>query len=127
DYLFGYDATADVVDDWMYEQVDEHYIFDPAIQEFLARSNPWALHAIAERLLEAAERGLWSKPAPETLDALQDALLHSEASLEGPMETAAVSCRCGNRRNIRSRPWWGRIHSSPPCCSTRLLPRSAAS
>ena len=53
DYLFGYDATAGVVDDWMYEQVAQTYALDPAMQEFFAQSNPWALHAITERLLEA--------------------------------------------------------------------------
>ncbi len=29
DYLFGYDATAHVVEDWMYERVTEAYIGDP--------------------------------------------------------------------------------------------------
>ncbi len=30
DYLFGYDATAGVVEDWMYERVTEAYVADPA-------------------------------------------------------------------------------------------------
>ena len=83
DYLFGYDATAGVAEDWMYEQLARTYALDAAMQEFFARSNPWALHAIAERLLEAAQRGLWEQPRPETLAALRDTLLHSEALLEG--------------------------------------------
>ena len=29
DYLFGYDATAGVVDDWMYEKLAASYVFDP--------------------------------------------------------------------------------------------------
>ncbi|MDP9395166.1 MAG: cobaltochelatase subunit CobN, partial [Actinomycetota bacterium] len=29
DYLFGYDATAGVVDDWMYESLAATYVFDP--------------------------------------------------------------------------------------------------
>ena len=29
DYLFGYDATAGVVADWMYEQLDREYVLDP--------------------------------------------------------------------------------------------------
>ena len=28
DYLFGYDATAGVAEDWMYEQVAEQYLLD---------------------------------------------------------------------------------------------------
>ena len=86
DYLFGYDATAGVVEDWMYEQVAQSYALDAQMREFFARSNPWALHAIAERLLEAAQRGLWQSPAPDTLDALRATLLDSEAMLEARNE-----------------------------------------
>jgi cobaltochelatase CobN len=88
DYLFGYDATAGVAEDWMYEKVTEAYALDPAMQEFFARSNPWALHAIAERLLEAAQRGLWEQPQPEMLAALRDTLLHSETMQEQRSEPA---------------------------------------
>jgi cobaltochelatase CobN len=82
DYLFGYDATTGVVDDWMYEAVAEKYVRDPDVGAFLRRSNPWALHAMTERLLEAAERGMWAEPKPETLDALRGELLDVEAQLE---------------------------------------------
>ncbi len=82
DYLFGYDATANVVDDWMYEEVARTYALDPAMREFFARSNPWAWQAITERLLEAGERGLWQEPRPETLEALKGAYLESDALLE---------------------------------------------
>ena len=50
--------------------------------KFLERSNPWALHGISERLLEAADRGMWEHPEPETLDALQKAYLETEGDLE---------------------------------------------
>lgn len=82
DYLFGYDATAQVVDDWMYQKVGETYALDPAMQQFFADSNPWALNAITERLLEAAQRGMWAEPSPEMLQALQDVYVKSEALLE---------------------------------------------
>ncbi len=59
DYLFGYDATAQVVEDWMYEQVTDAYVADPEVRKFFEQSNPWALRSIAERLLEADERGMW--------------------------------------------------------------------
>ncbi len=90
DYLFGYDATAGVADDWMYEQVAQTYALDPAMQEFFARSNPWALHAVAERLLEAAQRGMWAEPSAETLAALRETLLKSEEMLEARGERTAV-------------------------------------
>ncbi|WP_030489724.1 cobaltochelatase subunit CobN [Micromonospora chokoriensis] len=82
DYLFGYDATAGVVDDWMYEHLAAAYVFDDTTREFLQRSNPWALRGITERLLEAADRGLWAKPEPATLDRLRDTYLASEGDLE---------------------------------------------
>jgi cobaltochelatase CobN len=77
DYLFGYDATAHVVEDWMYERVTSAYVADPDVRKFFEQSNPWALHSIAERLLEAEERGLWSA-SDEALEVLHDALLEAE-------------------------------------------------
>jgi cobaltochelatase CobN len=82
DYLFGYDATAGVVEDWMYDRLTQAYVLDESMREFFARSNPWALHGIAERLLEAAERKLWDTPDPEILAALRQAYLDSEGDLE---------------------------------------------
>jgi cobaltochelatase CobN len=82
DYLFGWDATTGVVADWMYEKLTESYVLDPENRAFLERSNPWALRGIAERLLEAADRGLWAAPEPATLDALRDAYLAVEGDLE---------------------------------------------
>src|ERR671911_282289 len=51
-------------------------------RDFMQGSNPWALRAISERLLEAAERGLWAEPDPEDLDALKAAYLENEGMLE---------------------------------------------
>jgi cobaltochelatase CobN len=82
DYLFGYDATTGVVEDWMYEALTEKYVLDPDVAAFMRRSNPWALQAIAERLLEAADRGLWGAPQPETLEALREAYLQADGELE---------------------------------------------
>ena len=87
DYLFGYDATAQVMDDWMYEDVARSYAFDPAMQAFLQDANPWAQNAIAERLLEAASRGMWASPKPETMAALRELYLVSETLLEARGET----------------------------------------
>jgi cobaltochelatase CobN len=82
DYLFGYDATARVADDWMYEAIARRYVLDAEVSDFLRRSNPWALRAISERLFEAADRGMWCEPASETLDALRAAYLDVEGALE---------------------------------------------
>jgi cobaltochelatase CobN len=82
DYLFGYDATARVVEDWMYERVTEAYVADPGVRKFFERSNPWALRSIAERLLEASERGLWDA-SDQALTTLRSALLEAEGWEEG--------------------------------------------
>jgi cobaltochelatase CobN len=77
DYLFGYDVTAHVAEQWMYEQVTAAYVADPRSREFFAESNPWALRSIVERLLEAESRGRW-KPDQATADVLRRALLEAE-------------------------------------------------
>ncbi len=82
DYLFGYDATAHVVEDWMYERVTDAYVADPAVRKLFEQSNPWALRSIAERLLEAKDRGLWDASA-EALATLRSALLEAEGWEEG--------------------------------------------
>jgi cobaltochelatase CobN len=82
DYLFGYDATTGVAEDWMYEQVARRYLLEPGVAEFMARSNPWAARAIAERLLEAADRGMWGEPDDATLAAVRDRFLALEGDLE---------------------------------------------
>ncbi|QBX56936.1 cobaltochelatase subunit CobN [Nocardioides seonyuensis] len=82
DYLFGFDATAGVVHDWMYESLASSYVLDETNQAFLRTSNPWALRGIVERLHEAAERGLWADPDPETLSQLQKVYLEVEGDLE---------------------------------------------
>jgi cobaltochelatase CobN len=83
DYLFGYDATTGVVADWMYEKLAQTYVLDPENREFMEKSNPWALHGIAERLLEAVDRKMWAEPDPQLLAELQQAYLDTEGDLEG--------------------------------------------
>ncbi|MEO3825501.1 cobaltochelatase subunit CobN [Actinomadura sp. B10D3] len=82
DYLFGYDATTGVMADWMYDRLAAAYVLDEENRAFMEESNPWALHGIAERLLEAAERGMWEHPDPEILQGLQEVYLKTEGDLE---------------------------------------------
>ena len=82
DYLFGYDATTGVMDDWMYETLTDEYVADPANREFFDKSNPWALHDISERLLEAADREMWENPDDGRLELLRQTFLETEGDLE---------------------------------------------
>jgi len=89
DYLFGYDATADVVDDWMYEEVTRTYVMDRALREFFEQSSPWALRDLSARLLEAIARGMWQSPSEAARRALEQAYLAADLALEGRTEGTA--------------------------------------
>ena len=91
DYLFGYDATAGVVPDWMYSQLAASYVFDDETRAFMQRANPWALRGITERLLEAASRGLWEAPDAKTLDQLRQVYLDAEGDLEAAGDPGATA------------------------------------
>ncbi|MEG4068115.1 cobaltochelatase subunit CobN [Microcoleus sp. Pol11C2] len=82
DFLFAYDATANCVEDFMYEGIAEAYIFDEKVQTFIQENNPWALRDMAERLLEARQRGLWQSANQDTLDKLRSIALQAEAVIE---------------------------------------------
>jgi cobaltochelatase CobN len=82
DYLFGFDATAGVVPDWMYSQLAESYVLDKDNQDFMKHANPWALRGIIEKLSEAVDRGLWQEPDPELITQLQQVYLEVEGDLE---------------------------------------------
>ena len=83
DYLFGYEATAQVVDDWMFERLAQAYVLDPQIRQFLQEKNPWALRSIIERLFEANDRGLWENPPDEITQSMRQIYLETEGNLEG--------------------------------------------
>jgi cobaltochelatase CobN len=82
DYLFGFDATAGVVPDWMYAQLAENYVLDKDNQDFMKHANPWALRGMIEKLSEAVDRGLWEDPDPDVITQLQQVYLDVEGDLE---------------------------------------------
>ena len=65
DYLFGYDATCDIVSDYQYEEIAQKLILDPEQQKFFKEHNPLALKDASQRLLEANERQMWKEANPE--------------------------------------------------------------
>ena len=82
DFLFAYDATAHCVEDHMYQGVAQAYLFDPNVQAFIQQKNPWALRDMAERLLEANQRGLWQDADAGTLDQLRAIANQAEGEIE---------------------------------------------
>jgi len=82
DYLFAYDASTGRVPDWGYGALCDQWLSDPAVLIFLERSNPWALRDMAERLLEAHNRGLWDGAQKNQLEHLRQLVLDSESLIE---------------------------------------------
>ncbi|GAX34384.1 cobaltochelatase subunit CobN [Nodularia sp. NIES-3585] len=82
DYLFAYDATAQCVEDHMYQGITEAYLLDPVVCEFIQDKNPWAMRDIAEKLLEAHQRNLWQDVNIQTLENLRNLVHQAEATIE---------------------------------------------
>tara|TARA_B100000676_G_scaffold311358_1_gene380947 strand:- start:1364 stop:5104 length:3741 start_codon:yes stop_codon:yes gene_type:complete len=59
DYLFAFAATAKCVKDHHFDLVFDAYLGDEDVRAFLEQNNPDALCEMADRLLEAQDRGLW--------------------------------------------------------------------
>ena len=78
----GWSATTGQVQPWVYQQMSETFMLDPAMRERLARLNPTASARVANRLLEASERNFW-QPAAAELAALRQAGEELEDRLEG--------------------------------------------
>ena len=79
---FGWSATADAVDDWIYSEVANTFLFDESMLERLRDLNPHSAHALAQRLLEAHGRGYWDADEA-TLEKLREISRSIEDQLEG--------------------------------------------
>jgi magnesium chelatase subunit H len=83
----GWSATTGQVQPWVYKQLTDTFVLDPAMRERLAKLNPTASARVANRLIEAFERNYW-QPDAETLEALRRAGEELEDRLEGVYEGA---------------------------------------
>ncbi|HVF22426.1 MAG TPA: cobaltochelatase subunit CobN [Pyrinomonadaceae bacterium] len=79
---FGWSATADAVDEWIYAEVANTFLFDETMLERLRELNPHSAHALVQRLLEANGRGYWDADS-RALDKLRDISRSLEDQLEG--------------------------------------------
>jgi len=85
----GWSATTGQVQPWVYQQLSETFMLDPAMRERLSKLNPTASARVANRLIEASERNYW-QPDAQTLDALRRASEELEDRLEGVFEPATA-------------------------------------
>ncbi|MEM7195461.1 MAG: cobaltochelatase subunit CobN [Pseudomonadota bacterium] len=81
DYLFAYDATTGLIDDYQYERVTDALVKDEENRHFLENNNPHALREMAERLLEAEQRGMW-----QAADGYRESLVNTLLDLEESQE-----------------------------------------
>src|SRR2546428_535348 len=68
---FGWSATADAVDPWIYTEVSKTFLMDPMMFKRLLELNPHSLQSLVRRRLEAHDRGYWN-PDEEILERLRD-------------------------------------------------------
>ena len=79
---FGWDATSDAMDEWMYKDLTKKFVLDKQFTEWAKEVNPWALQNITERLLEAIQRGMWNADE-ETKQKITQVYLEVEGDIEG--------------------------------------------
>ena len=71
---FGWSATADAVDTWIYTEIAKTFLLDSEMFDRLMELNPHSARSLAKRLLEAHDRGYWN-PAEAILERLRDQVL----------------------------------------------------
>jgi magnesium chelatase subunit H len=68
---FGWSATADAVDPWIYTEIAKTFLLDTEMLNRLNELNPHSVQSLMKRLLEAHDRGYWN-PDEEVLERLRD-------------------------------------------------------
>lgn len=76
DHVFGWSATTDRVDAWVYEAAADTFLLDERMLERLRQLNPQAVRRMTARILEADARGFWQadRQRRQRLEALDDEL-----------------------------------------------------
>jgi cobaltochelatase CobN len=93
--VYGWEATTQEVDDWIFDDITRTFVLDEKNREFFKENNPWALEEISRRLLEAQQRGLWDAD-PEVLEHLRESYLETESLLEENMGEVSGHFQGGN-------------------------------
>jgi cobaltochelatase CobN len=81
EYLLGLQATTGMVKEWLFDQAAQTLLFDEETKRRLVENNKYATLDLAERMLEAHERGYWQATAEE-LEKLKTMILNMETWLE---------------------------------------------
>ena len=82
--VYGWDATTDEVDDWIFDEITNTFVLDDENRKFFEENNPWALEEISRRLIEAYERNLWEADE-DIIEELKDYYIEMEGWIEEGM------------------------------------------
>ena len=81
EYVFGWDATSDIIEGWEYKSIADNYLFDKENSEWFREANPYAMMEVVSRLLEAVDRDMW-----DAGEEMRQKLLDLYEDLEGELE-----------------------------------------
>jgi magnesium chelatase subunit H len=70
---FGWSATVDAVDPWIYTEISQTFLLDRVMFDRLLQLNPHSVKSLVNRLLEAHRRGFWN-PDETILESLHEIL-----------------------------------------------------
>jgi len=93
--VYGWDASAEVVGDWIFDDIATTFVLNEENRKFFEENNPWALEEMSRRLLEAEKRGVW-KARPDVLSRLQEHYLEIEGWMEEDMGDVGGDFQGGN-------------------------------
>lgn len=79
--IYGWEASTQEVDDWIFDQITSTFVNDPEMKKFFQENNPYALEEIARRMLEANQRGLWNADE-KILEELKENYVEIESWME---------------------------------------------
>jgi len=81
EYVFGWDATSDIIEGWEYKSIADNFLFDKENSEWFRDANPYAMMEVTSRLLEAIYREMWDAD-----DEMKEKLQKLYEDLEGELE-----------------------------------------
>ncbi|MHA1381087.1 MAG: magnesium chelatase subunit H [Candidatus Helarchaeota archaeon] len=79
--LLGFAATTKGVDNWIWDDISDFYLFNEEMRNKLKDNNKWATHEMALRLYEAYKRGYW-EANEDQIKKLKEIILEVEGWIE---------------------------------------------
>lgn len=81
EYIFAWDATSDIIENWMYDRLAKDYIVKEDVREWINEANPYAMRDMIDILMEAYDRKMWDA-SDDLLKELSDIYLENEEIIE---------------------------------------------